>query len=169
MLSLKDMQRIVIAVDPAVTAHDGSDETGIIVMGLGVDGCGYVLDDLSCRLPPAGWARRVVTAYHAFQADLVVAEVNNGGDLVGTVIHTIDRTVAYRAIRASRGKAVRAEPVVALYEQGKVYHVRPFPELEDQLCDYVPGRHDRSPDRLDALVWAASSLMLGVERQVYVY
>lgn len=156
-------------MDPAVTSGEHSDETGIIVMGLGVDDCGYVLDDLSCRLPPDGWARRVVNAYHEYQADQIVAEVNNGGDLVEAVLRAVDARVAYKKVHASRGKRVRAEPISSLYEQGRIFHVRPFPELEDQMCNFVPGDLDGSPDRLDALVWAASSLMLTTPREVYVY
>lgn len=165
----RDLTRIVVAVDPAVTSDGGSDETGIIVMGLGTDGFGYVLDDLSCRLSPEGWARRAVNAYHEYGADLIIGEANNGGDLIEAVLRTIDRTIAYKKVTASRGKHVRAEPISSLYEQGRIFHARPFPELEDQLCEYVPGNLDGSPDRLDALVWAASSLMLTAPRPVYVY
>src|SRR5580765_1243029 len=132
---LRDLQRIVVAIDPATTSGEDADETGIVVAGLGVDGYGYVLDDLSCRLSPDGWARRAVNAYHAFEADRIIAETNNGGDLVGTVIRTIDPRVSYRKIVASRGKVIRAEPIAALYEQWRVFHVRPFPELEDQMCN----------------------------------
>jgi len=169
MPKYRDLQRIVIAIDPAVTFGEDADWTGIIVAGLGVDGFGYVLDDLSCRLSPEGWARRAVNAYHAYEADRVVAEVNNGGDLVESVLRTVDSRVSYKKVHASRGKAIRAEPIAALYEQGKVFHVRPFRELEDQMCNYVPGNFDGSPDRLDALVWALTDLMLSTPRQVYVY
>lgn len=169
MVSLKDMQRIVVAIDPAVTSGDSADETGIIVAGLGVDGFGYVLEDLTCRLSPEGWARRAVNAYHHYGADRIVAETNNGGDMVELVIRTIDPTVSYRKVTASRGKRVRAEPIASLYEQGKVFHSRMFEELEDQMCTYVPDKFDGSPDRIDALVWALTDLMLTNQRSVYVY
>lgn len=169
MVSLADMQRIVVAVDPAVTSGEDADETGIIVAGLGVDGFGYVLADLSCRLPPEAWARRAVNAYHAFQADRIIGEANNGGDLIESVLRTIDRTVSYKKVTASRGKRVRAEPISSLYEQGKVFHAEPFPDLEDQMCNYVPGNYDASPDRVDALVWALTDLLLKDARAVYVY
>jgi predicted phage terminase large subunit-like protein len=158
MPTYRDLVRIVVAVDPAMTSGEHADETGIIVAGRGVDGCGYVLEDLTCRLSPEGWARRVVNAYREFEADRIVAEVNNGGDLVESVIRTIDRTVSYVKVHASRGKRVRAEPISSLYEQGKVFHVKMFPELEDQMCTFVPDDYDGSPDRLDALVWAMTDL-----------
>lgn len=152
------LKRLVVAVDPAVTAGEDSDETGIVVAGLGTDGHGYVLDDKSCRLSPQGWAARAVIAYHASKADRLIAEVNNGGDLVETIVRSIDRAVSYRAVHAARGKLTRAEPIAALYEQGKVHHIGALPELEDQMCSYVPGQP--SPDRMDALVWALTDLML---------
>lgn len=169
MSAYRDLVRVVVAVDPAVSSGDDADETGIIVAGLGVDGCGYVLDDLSCRLPPEGWARRAVGAYYDYEGDRIVAEVNNGGDLVEAVIRTVDGRVSYKKVHAARGKRVRAEPISSLYEQGKVFHVRPFPDLEAQMCTYVPGSFDGSPDRLDALVWALTDLMLDARRAVYVY
>lgn len=159
-----DMQRVVVAIDPAMTSGEEADSTGIVVAGKGVDGQGYVLADLTCRLSPDGWARRAVTAYHEYAADRIIAEVNNGGDLVETVLRTVDRKVAYKAIHASRGKRVRAEPVAALYEQGKIHHKGTFADLEDQMCSYVPDNYDGSPDRLDALVWALTELMLGEQR-----
>lgn len=152
--------RVVVAIDPAASARDDSDETGIIVAGKGVDGDGYVLADRTCRLSPDGWARRAVAAYHEFKADRIVAEVNNGGDMVGHTIHTVDRRVAYRAITATRGKRVRAEPVAATYEQGRVHHVGSHPQLEDQMASFTPDTLD-SPDRVDALVWALTDLLLG--------
>jgi predicted phage terminase large subunit-like protein len=169
MPTYRDLQRVVVAIDPAVTSGEHADETGIIVAGLGVDGFGYVLDDLSCRLSPEGWARRAVNAYREYAADRIVAEVNNGGDLVETVLRTIDPKIPYKKVHASRGKAVRAEPISSLYEQGKVFHIRPFVELEDQMCTFVPGNLDGSPDRVDALVWALTDLMLATQREVYVY
>ncbi len=156
-----ELRRVVVAIDPAVTSSEDSDETGIVVAGVSVERQGYVVADRSCRLSPDGWARRAVAAYREFKADRIVAEVNNGGDLVERVIRTVDAHVPYRAVHASRGKRVRAEPVAALYEQGKVHHVSGFSELEDQMCTFLPEGNDGSPDRVDALVWALSDLMLG--------
>lgn len=152
--------RIVVAVDPAVTSDAKSDETGIVVAGLGTDGHGYVLQDRSLSESPAKWAAEVVAAYHVHRADRIVAEVNNGGDLVEAAIRTVDRDVSYKAVRAARGKQTRAEPIGALYEQGKVHHVGTLAKLEDQLCNWDPTTSARSPDRLDALVWALTELML---------
>ena len=154
---MPELQRIVVAVDPAVTAGDDSDETGIVVAGRGVDGQFYVLEDRTMQGSPDAWARVAVEAFHEHKADRLVAEVNNGGDLVGSVIRTIDRTIPYNAVRASRGKIVRAEPVAALYEQGKVHHVGELKALEDQLTSYTPDSR-KSPDRMDALVWAITEL-----------
>jgi len=158
-----EMSRIVVAVDPAVTSGEDADETGMIVAGLGVDGHAYVLHDLSCRLSPNGWAERAVKAFREFRADRIIAEVNNGGDLVENVIRVIDRHVPYRAVHASRGKVKRAEPVSALYEQGRVHHVGVFADLETQMCSFVPDSLEGSPDRVDALVWALTDLMLDRE------
>jgi len=153
------LMRIVIAIDPAVTATEDSSETGIVVCGLDAKTRqGYVLEDLTMRAAPDVWARRAVEAYHRWHADRIVAETNNGGDMVESVIRTVDRTVSLQQVRASRGKYTRAEPVSALYEQGKVHHVGMLSELEDQMCTWVPG--ETSPDRLDALVWGLTELML---------
>ncbi len=154
-----DLVRTVVAIDPAVTSGEDSDETGMVVAGLGADGRGYVLADRSCRLSPDGWARRAVAAYDEFAADLVVAEVNNGGDLVEQTIRTVRPRLPYKKITASRGKQTRAQPVAALYEQGRISHVDVFPELEEQLTTWTP-ESGTSPDRLDALVWALTELML---------
>ncbi len=156
-----DLVRICVAIDPAVTSNEDSAETGIIIAGLSQMGHGYVLSDRSLRSTPDGWGREAITAYHLYHADRVVAEVNNGGEMVEAVIRSIERNIPYTAVRASRSKQVRAEPVSALYEQGKIHHVGVFPELEDQLCQWCPG--DTSPDRLDALVWAFTELMLKEE------
>ncbi|MGE5589210.1 MAG: DNA-packaging protein [Bacillota bacterium] len=156
-----ELVRVVVAIDPAVTSGEDSDETGIVVAGRGVDGHGYVLRDLSCRMSPDGWARRAVVAFQDHRADRIVAEVNNGGDLVEQVVRTVDRSVPYKAVHASRGKRVRAEPIAALYEQGKVHHVGGLPDLEDQMCSFLPEGGDKSPDRVDALVWALTELLLG--------
>ena len=155
-----DLARVVVAIDPAVTSGEDSDETGIVVAGLDVTGKGHVLADRSCRLGPDGWARRAIQSYRDFGADRIVAEVNNGGDMVESVLRAVDPNIPYTAVHASRGKRIRAEPVAALYEQGKVTHAEPFPELEDQLCTFTPESGE-SPDRLDALVWAITHLMLG--------
>ena len=161
------MQRVVVAIDPAVTAHETSDETGMVVVGLGTDGHGYVLADRSLRASPDGWARAAVAAYTSWQADRIVAEANNGGDLVETVLRMVDPNVPYRAVRASRGKVSRAEPVAALYEQGRVHHVGVFERLEDQMSTYTPET-SQSPDRLDALVWALTDLIVSQHEWVMI-
>jgi predicted phage terminase large subunit-like protein len=163
-----DLTRVVVAIDPAVTSGESSDETGIVVAGIGVDGRGYVLADRSCRLSPDGWAQRAVQAFDDYKADAVIAEVNNGGDLVEQTIRTVRRTIPYRKVTASRGKQTRAQPVAALYEQGKVSHVEVFADLEEQLTSWTP-ESGTSPDRLDALVWALTDVMLGTQRASYVY
>ncbi|MEW5724776.1 MAG: terminase family protein [Thermodesulfobacteriota bacterium] len=156
------LKRIVVGVDPAVTAEEDSDETGLVVVGRGVDGHAYLLDDVSCRKSPLGWARAAVNAYWKWEADRIVGEVNQGGDMVETTIRTIDPTVSYKGVHATRGKYVRAEPVAALAEQGKIHHVGCFPQLEDQLCSMTPDGYEGggSPDRADAYVWAITELML---------
>ena len=156
-----DLARVVVAVDPAITSGEDSDETGIVVCGLGHDRRGYVLADLSTRMSPIEWARRAIGAYHEHKADRIIAEANQGGDMVSTVIRTVDPTVPVTLVHASRGKRTRAEPVAALYEQGRVTHCAPMPDLEDQLCSYTGDPGESSPDRMDALVWGLSALMLG--------
>lgn len=152
-----DMVRIVVAVDPAATSNEDSDETGIIVAGKGVDGMYYVLDDRSCRESPDGWARRVVKAYDDWGASRVVVEVNNGGEMVSRVLKTVRPGLPIAEVRATKGKYTRAEPVSALYEQGMVWHTRPYDELETQLVEWTPESGE-SPDRLDALVWGITML-----------
>jgi phage terminase large subunit-like protein len=156
----RDLQRVVVAIDPAVTAKETSDDTGIMVAALGVDGRGYLLDDLTCRLSADGWCSRAVAAYQQYNADRIVAEVNNGGDLVETVLRTIEASVSYKAVHAAHGKLTRAEPIAALVEQGKISHVGSFPQLEDELAMYTGKPGEKSPNRLDAYVWAFSELML---------
>ena len=160
-----DMQRIVVAVDPSGTAgaSDDGDSIGIVVAGKGVDGRGYVLADRTCKLSPDGWGRRAVAAYHEFGADRIVAERNFGGAMVEHVIRTIDPKVSYKEVTASRGKVMRAEPIAALYEQGRISHVGGLEALEDQCCLIGPDGYigEGSPDRCDAMVWAISELMLG--------
>lgn len=155
--------RIVVAIDPAVSASDESDETGIVVAGITRSGHVLVFDDLTCKSSPLEWAQIAVGAYRTRNADRIIGEVNNGGDLVEANIRTVSPNVAFRAVRASRGKAVRAEPVAAMYEQGRVHHVGSFPDLEDQMCGFVPGSSSKSPDRMDALVWAITDLAIDEE------
>ncbi len=161
--ALPGMQRIVIGVDPAAKASgegDKTSETGIVVAALGEDGRGYVLDDLSCRLSPMGWARKVVAAFDAHSADAIVVEINQGGAMVETVLRAERAGLPLRQVRASRGKAVRAEPIAALYEQGRVSHAGVFSALEDQMVLFTPFgvEGNGAADRVDALVWALSDL-----------
>jgi hypothetical protein len=158
------MQRIVVSVDPSGTKGDGNgDDVGIVVAGLGVDGRGYVLEDATCQMSPEGWGRRAVEMYRRWDADRIVGEKNFGGDMVRAIVQTTDRTVAFKEVNATRGKVVRAEPIAALYEQGKVSHIGSFADLEDQMCNFTASGYvgDGSPDRADALVWALTELMLG--------
>jgi len=158
-----DLRRIVVAIDPAVSNNEGSDETGIIVAGKDGDGHVYVLADLSGRYSPAEWARKAIGLYHAHKADRIVAEVNNGGAMVEETLRAVDRNIPFKAVTASRGKVIRAEPVSALYEQRKAHHVGMFPVLEDQMCsftsDFSRAAAGYSPDHLDALVWAVAELV----------
>jgi phage terminase large subunit-like protein len=158
------MRRIVVSIDPSATSGDEADEAGIIVAGLGVDDQGYVLDDVSAILSPDGWGRRSVIAYNDWEGDRIIAEVNNGGEMVELTIRTVaasmKQSVPYRGIHASRGKRTRAEPVAALYEQGRIHHVGAFGALEDELCTHSFLDNEASPNRLDALVWAFTDLML---------
>jgi phage terminase large subunit-like protein len=155
-----ELKRVVVAIDPPAGKGPAANACGIICAGVGHDGRGYVLDDRSAQgKTPAQWAGLAVGLYHARQADRVVAEVNQGGAMVEAVLREVDPNVAYRAVTASRGKRARAEPVAALYEQGRVSHVGSFPALEDEMCSWNAGS-DESPDRLDALVWALTELML---------
>jgi phage terminase large subunit-like protein len=163
---LPDMQRIVVAVDPSGTRGDGGgDDIGIVVAGLGVDGHGYVLEDGTCQLSPEGWGRRAVDLFHRHGADRIVAERNFGGDMVRFTVATADKTAAFKEVVASRGKAVRAEPVSALYEQGRVHHVGDLTDLEDQMTNFTASGYvgEGSPDRADALVWALTELMISGE------
>jgi phage terminase large subunit-like protein len=158
------LTRIVVGTDPAVTSGDDSAEWGIVVVGMGPSPNGrvwpphfYVIDDLSGKFSPNDAAKLVVHGYQAHKADRIIAEVNNGGDLVEAVLRNVDHSFAYKAVHASRGKLTRAEPIAALYEQHRVHHVGAFGMLEDQMCDYVP-LVSKSPDRMDALVWALTEL-----------
>ena len=153
----RELTQIIVAIDPAVTANENSDETGIIVVGKDANNQYYVLEDLSGKHSADNWGKIAIKAYYEWEADRIVAEVNNGGDLVERLIRTIDINVPYRSVRASRGKMVRAEPIAALYEQRRVHHIGVFEELETQMCSYT-GQNKQSPDRLDALVWGLSEL-----------
>ena len=160
--------RVVVAIDPAASSTAGADETGIIVAGKDEDGRGWVIADASGRYPPTEWAKTAISAYRAHRADRIVAEVNNGGDMVEATLRMIEPNASFAAVRASRGKVARAEPVAALYEQGRVRHLGVFPQLEDQMCTFTPEAHATSksrsagysPDRVDALVWALTDLLV---------
>lgn len=158
------LARIVVAVDPAVSSGEDADETGIVVVGKDHQGHGYVLADASGKHQPVEWARIAVAAYRAHHADRIVAERNNGGAMVEATIRMVDGNVPVTTVWASRGKTARAEPVSALYEQGRVHHIGTFSKLEDQMCaftsDFDRARAGYSPDRLDALVWALTDLMI---------
>jgi phage terminase large subunit-like protein len=167
MGDLPPMVRVVVAIDPAVTSGEDADETGIVVCGKSEAGMGYVLADASGRMSAKKWADKAIELYRQFAADRIVAEVNNGGDLVEDEIRSVDPTVPYKAVNATRGKRKRAEPVSAFYEQGKIRHAGQFLKLEDQMVQFVPDaetaeekRKKDSPDRVDALVWALTELMV---------
>ncbi len=152
--------RVVVSVDPAVTANEESDMTGIVVTGMDVNGNCYVLKDATDRFTPEGWATRAVELYYEYEADRIVAERNQGGEMVRHTIHTVDDTVPVKLVHASKGKMARAEPVSALYERGKVFHVKGLNDLEDQMVAWEPLGSIGSPDRLDALVWSVTDLAL---------
>jgi phage terminase large subunit-like protein len=153
--------RVVVAIDPSVSADSETAETGIVVAGLGDDGHGYLLADGTVKQPtPEQWGTAAVALYNTHEADRIVGEVNNGGDLVESNVRSIDKNVPFSQVRASRGKAVRAEPVASFGEQGRIHHVGSFGDLEDELCQWHPGSA-KSPNRLDAYVWAFTELMLG--------
>jgi len=155
---LPDLQKIIVSIDPAVTSGANSDETGITVVGKTENSEYYVLDDQSGKMSPESWGRKAIEMFHKWDADYIVAEVNNGGDLVERLLKTIDSSVKYKSVVATRGKLVRAEPIASLYEQGRVHHMGVFPELESQMCTYTGERTRPSPDRLDALVWGLTEL-----------
>jgi phage terminase large subunit-like protein len=159
-----NLARVVVAIDPAGTSGEDADETGIVVVGKDNQGHGYVLADASGKYQPIEWAKIAIAAYRAHHADRIVAERNNGGDMVAATIRMVDPNVPVTTVWASRGKVTRAEPVSALYEQGRMHHVGTFPQLEDQMTNFTSDfdRHAAgySPDRLDALVWAAIELLV---------
>lgn len=152
------LARIVVAIDPAVTTGEDSDETGIVVCGLSNDNQYYVLEDCTTKENAIGWAHIAVNAYHRWGADRIIGETNNGGDMIELLMRQVDPNISYRKVTATRGKLVRAEPVAALYEQKRAHHVGGFPQLEDQMCNWMAGSPD-SPDRMDALVWAITDLI----------
>lgn len=162
----EDLERIIVAVDPAVSNNEGSDEHGIIVVGLGRDkdgyARGYVLEDGSLRGSPEDWSKRAVNLFRKWEADKIVAEKNQGGQMVESTIKTADRSVPVKLVHASRGKVVRAEPISALYEQGRIHHIGRFDQLEDQMCmfsiDNIRNISNGSPDRVDALVWGLTEI-----------
>lgn len=168
---MPQLKRIVIAIDPAAKkneiAEDGA-ATGIVVAGVGIDGRGYVIDDLTCRASPNGWARMAVSGFDRYSGDCIVGEVNNGGDMVESTIRAVRPEAPFRAVHASRGKWTRAEPIAALYEQGRVSHVGTFAALEDEMVNFGPNGMvgDVSPDRVDALVWALTELFPSMTRKV---
>ncbi|WP_248310377.1 terminase family protein [Bosea sp. 117] len=156
--------RIVVAVDPPASSRKGADACGLIAAGIDREGVVHVLaDDSAPGLTPNGWGGRALALYRRLEADHVVVEINQGGEMVRTILAGLDPDVPVAEVRATRGKWLRAEPVAALYEQGRVRHAGAFPALEDELCDFAPDglSNGRSPDRLDALVWAVTALALG--------
>jgi len=153
-----DLVKLAVAIDPSVTSNKDSDECGIIMGGMAADGQIYIKEDLSDIMTPLVWAGKAVDTYHRVKADRILAETNNGGDLVETVIHQIDHNAAYESVWASRGKVTRAEPVQALYEQRRVHHVGSLPKLEDEMTTWTP-KDGKSPNRIDALVWLVTWLM----------
>jgi phage terminase large subunit-like protein len=161
-----DMERVIVAVDPAASSEEGSDENGIVVVGMArnAEGYaeGYVLEDASLRGSPEEWAKKAVQMYRKWSADKIVAEKNQGGDMVASVIRSVDRSIMPKLVHASRGKIIRAEPISSLYEQNRIHHVGRFDQLEDQMCtfsvDNIRANGMGSPDRVDALVWGLTEL-----------
>lgn len=158
------LKRVVVAIDPAVTSKDTSDETGLIVAGVGHNDHMYVLEDASGTYSPKDWCATAVHLYKKWQADRIIGEVNNGGDLIETVLRTVDKNVPYKGIHATRDKLTRAEPVAAMYEQGMVHHVGIFASLEFEQTTWEAKKGDKSPNRIDALVWAGFELGLTKQR-----
>jgi phage terminase large subunit-like protein len=153
--------RVVVGVDPAVSNTEDSDSTGIVTCAASADGHYYVLDDSTLKASPQEWATIAVQSYERYKADRIVAETNNGGDLVIHLLQQVKPGIATKKVTATRGKQLRAEPIAALYEQGRVHHVGYYGKLEDQMCEYEPGITQDSPDRMDALVWALTELSEG--------
>ena len=164
---LPKMNRIVVAIDPAVSSEAGSDEHGIVVAGVGEDGRGYVLDDATLKGTPRQWAERALATFDRWEADAIVIERNQGGDMCRHTLRSVRPTVPVVEVVATRGKHVRAEPIAALYSMGRVSHVGTFPKLEDQMCQMTAGGYEGhgSPDRCDALVWGLSQLFPSMIRK----
>jgi len=156
-----EMTRIVVAVDPSTTSDKTSDECGMLVGGLGKNGHAYVFEDISAIMSPDDTSRIAIEALKLWGADRIVAEANNGGDWIELGLRQHMKNVPYKKLHASRGKQARAEPVVSLYEQKRVHHVGVFPVMEDELCSWEPNSGMASPNRLDAVVWLVTELMLG--------
>ena len=162
------LKRIVVGVDPAITNDDSSNETGIIVAGIDKDNQGYILDDFTTKGRPDEWAGKAIAAYHKYSADCIVAEVNQGGLMVESTLRSISPYINFKAVHATRGKYIRAEPISSLYEQGRIHHHGIFPELEDQMVTFTPDtiinnrNKNVSPDRVDALVWVLTELFLSM-------
>jgi len=154
----KDLATIYVAVDPATTSTDRSDETGIVTVGGDQTRNFWVLSDASIKATPDGWTRRAIAEYHDWNADCILVEGNQGGDAWRDMIHNLDPTVNVRKVNASVSKRLRAEPVAALYEQGRVHHVGMFQKLEDQMVTWTPYDRKGSPDRIDALVWGIAEM-----------
>lgn len=157
--TVPDLVRVVVGVDPAITSTEFSAETGIVAVGIDANGKGYVLDDRSIKGTPVEWANAAIALYHRAQADRIIVEANQGGDMVRHTLQTVESQIPIKTVHATRGKRTRAEPVSALYEQNQIHHVGAFPALEDQMCSWTPD--SPSPDRIDALVWAVTELMIG--------
>lgn len=154
------LKRIVVSIDPAVTSTDTSDETGLIVAGVGFDDHLYVLEDRTDVYKPNEWAREAIVLYNKYKADRIIGEVNNGGDLIEAVLRNIDPKISYKAVHATRDKLTRAEPIAAYYEEGKAHHVDQLPELELEMTTWESKKGEKSPNRIDALVWAATELII---------
>ena len=158
---LPALVRIVVGIDPAVTSNDESDSTGIVTAGYAANGHYYILSDKTLKASPDTWARVALNEFELHKADRIIAETNNGGDLVVHLLQQVNPNVPVKKVTATRGKAVRAEPIASLYEQGRVHHVGYFSELEEQMCEWEPGVSKDSPDRMDAMVWALTELSEG--------
>lgn len=165
------LRRVVVAVDPAAKKNEVPEDgaaTGIVVAAVGEDGRGYVLDDATCRESPNGWARKAIACFDRYEGDCIVGEINNGGDMVASTVRVVRPTVPFKEVTASRGKWVRAEPIAALYEQGRISHVGTFAALEDEMVNFGPNGMvgEASPDRVDALVWALTELFPAMVKKV---
>jgi phage terminase large subunit-like protein len=168
---LPTLKRVVVGVDPAAKKNEVPEDgaaTGIVVAGVGEDGRGYVLDDATCRESPNGWARKAIACFDRYDGDCIVGEINNGGDMVESTIRVVRPTAPFKEVTASKGKWTRAEPIAALYEQGRISHVGTFAGLEDEMVNFGPNGMvgDASPDRVDALVWALTELFPALVKKV---